>query len=292
MMRMMTITQLSLAVFIVAAVVRSVLGADRPNIVLIMTDNHGPWTLGCYGNEEIRTPHIDRLAKEGTMFLRAFANNAVCSPTRATWLTGLMPSQHGVHRYLSTGRAQIGPNAYCTIGEFRTLPKVLQGAGYVCGLSGKWHLGDNLRAQEGFSFWITKPHGHTKGFYDQEVIEDGKIRTEPGYLTELWTERGIEFIEENRQRPFFLMLAYNGPYGLGTAMVEPIKNRHRQYDLKNDAGERNNLYGRTQFAEVQQQLKMRLDRFFRRYADPKWDLWHGGKSKSGLITEKLFQSSM
>ena len=54
MMRMMTITQLSLAVFIVAAVVRSVLGAERPNIVLIMTDNHGPWTLGCYGNEEIR----------------------------------------------------------------------------------------------------------------------------------------------------------------------------------------------------------------------------------------------
>ena len=483
MMRIMTITQLSLAVFIVTAVVRPVLGADRPNIVLIMTDNHGPWTLGCYGNEEIRTPHIDRLAKEGTMFLRAFANNAVCSPTRATWLTGLMPSQHGVHRYLSAGRAQIGPNAFCTIGEFRTLPKVLKDAGYVCGLSGKWHLGDNLRPQEGFSFWITKPHGHTKGFYDQEVIEDGKIRTEPRYLTELWTERGIEFIEQNRQRPFFLMLAYNGPYGLGAAVVEPIKNRHRQYyaslemksfpreephawlhsqrnlinkvqamrkyaaeisaiddgvgqimatlekhglddktlvvftadqglagghsgfwgmgdhtrpltaydwtmhiplifrqpdrvaagqrsdllvsnydffpsllhylgleeklptepklpgrnfapvlrgesitwdnvvfyefenvravrtegwkyierihqepnelyDLKNDAGERNNLYGLTQCAEVQQQLKMRLDRFFQRYADPKWDLWHGGKSKSRLITEKLFQSSM
>ena len=94
MTRIVTITQLSLAVFIVAAVGRSGLGTDRPNIVLIMTDNHGPWTLGCYGNEEIRTPHIDRLAQEGTMFSRAFANNAVCSPTRATWLTGLMPSQH------------------------------------------------------------------------------------------------------------------------------------------------------------------------------------------------------
>ena len=64
------------------------------------------------------------------------------------------------------------------------------------------------------------------------------------------------------------------------------------YDLRNDAGERNNLYGKAQFAEVQQQLKMGLDRFFQRYADPKWDLWHGGKSKSGLITEKLFQQSL
>ena len=462
----------------------------RPNVVLIMTDNHGPWTLGCYGNEEIRTPHIDRLAREGTLFTHAFANNAVCSPTRATWLTGLMPSQHGVHCYLSAGRAQIGPEAYCTIGEFQTLPEILENAGYVCGLSGKWHLGDNLRPQEGFSFWITKPHGHSKGFYDQEVIEDGKIRNEPKYLTDVWTERGIEFIEQNKEHPLFLMLAYNGPYGLSSgrndgrtgAMFEPIRNRHRQYyselemksfpregphrwltsqrdvinnlqamrkyaaeisavddgvgqvmaalkrhdlddntlvvftadqglagghsgfwgmgdhtrpltaydwtmhiplifhhpnrvaagqrsdslvsnydflptllhylglkeslptapespgrnfapvlrgepvtwdnavfyefenvravrterwkyverihqepnelfDLKNDPGERNNRYGKQEHASIQRRLKTRLDNFFQRYADPRWDLWNGGKSKSRLSTKKLFQSS-
>jgi arylsulfatase A-like enzyme len=200
---------------------------ERPNVVVIMTDNHGAWTLGCYGNPDIRTPNIDRLAREGVLLTRALANNAVCSPTRATFLTGLMPSQHGVHRYLGAGGAQIGPGAYCMIGEFRTLPEILREAGYVCGLSGKWHLGGNLQPQEGFSYWITKPHGHSRGFYDQQVIENGAIRNEPGYLTDLWTDHGIKFIEQNKDHPFFLLLAYNGPYGLGTAMKEPIRNRHK-----------------------------------------------------------------
>lgn len=202
---------------------------DKPNIILILTDNHGPWTLGCYGSREIRTPNIDRLAEEGTMFTRAFANNPVCSPTRATLLTGLMPSQHGVHSYLRAGNVQIGPDAYCTVCEYRTVPEILHQSGYVCGLSGKWHLGDNLRPHEGFEYWITKPHGHTPGFYDQEVIENGKIRSEAGNLTDLWTDHGIRFIEQNKDRPFFLFLAYNGPYGLGGAMHEAIRNRHRDY---------------------------------------------------------------
>ena len=126
-------------------------GPTKPNVVFILTDNHGPWTLGCYGNPDIRTPNIDRLAKEGTLFTRAFAPNAVCSPTRATLLTGLMPSQHGVHRFLGGGGVQTGTNAYYTLREFRTLPKILSEAGYVCGMSGKWHLGANLQPHDGFT---------------------------------------------------------------------------------------------------------------------------------------------
>jgi arylsulfatase A-like enzyme len=194
-----------------------------------MTDNQSPWTLGCYENPEIRTPHIDRLAAGGIRFDRAFSCNAVCSPSRASFLTGLIPSQHGVHRYLGAGGAQIGPAAFNTIAEFPTLPKILAASGYACGLSGKWHLGDNLHPQEGFTSWVTTPHGHTTTFYDAPVIENGVIRTEPTYLTEFWTRRGIEFIERHQQQPFFLFLAYNGPYGLGESMLRPARNRHAAY---------------------------------------------------------------
>src|SRR5256885_11883792 len=108
----------------------------RTNLVLVVTDNQGAWTLGCYGNPDVRTPTIDGLAKEGMLFERCFASNPVCSPTRATLLTGLIPSQHGVHSYLAAGEPQVGPNAHCVIREFRTLPKILAESGYVCGLAG------------------------------------------------------------------------------------------------------------------------------------------------------------
>lgn len=202
----------------------------RPlNLVLILTDNHGAWTLGCYGNPDIRTPNIDRLAREGVLFTRCFSSNAVCSPTRATLLTGLMPSQHGVHSYLRAGEPQIGPNAHCTIAEFPTLYGILSRAGYTCGLVGKWHLGDNLRPQEGFRYWVTMPHGHTATFHNAEIIENGKVRKEPAYLTDFWTDHGIRFIEQNKTTPFFLFLAYNGPYGLGKTLLEPARNRHVEY---------------------------------------------------------------
>jgi arylsulfatase A-like enzyme len=205
-----------------------------PNVVFILTDNHGAWTLGCYGNKDIRTPHLDRFAREGTLFTRSYSSNAVCSPTRATYLTGVMPSQHGVHTYLGAGGAQTGPKAYCTIAEFRSLPEILSAAGYVCGLSGKWHLGGNLTPQEGFTEWVTMPHGHTSTFYGAEVIEAGKVREEPGYLTDFWTDHAVRFIETNKGRPFFLFLAYNGPYGLGESLLQPTRNRHAGYYADKD----------------------------------------------------------
>jgi len=199
-----------------------------PNLVFILTDNQGAWTLGCYGNPDIRTPNIDRLASEGMRFTRALSCNPVCSPTRATFLTGLIPSQHGVHSFLDP-KYMMGPEAYNTLQEFTSLGEVLKDAGYVCGLSGKWHLGANLTPSEGFSYWITKPDGHTNEFYNQQVIEDGKVRTEEGYTTDLWTDRGVKFIEQNKDRPFFLFLAYNGPYVLGNLMRNQSKNRHAEH---------------------------------------------------------------
>ncbi|MDP6446509.1 MAG: sulfatase-like hydrolase/transferase, partial [Pirellulaceae bacterium] len=209
-----------------------VVGAERPNVVVIMTDNHGAWTLGCYGNDEIRSPNIDRLAREGTLFTRAFACNPVCSPTRASFLTGLMPSQHGVHCFLSANRLQLGPQARSTMAEFQTLPEILKAAGYSCGLVGKWHLGDNLRPQEGFDdYWITMPHGGTSTFYDAAIIENGKVRKEPEYLTDFWTRHAVNFIDAHaaKEQPFFLFLSYNGPYALSRLLLKEGKNRHAEY---------------------------------------------------------------
>jgi arylsulfatase A-like enzyme len=216
------------AVLLALAGTTPVVAARATNLVFILADNQGAWTLGCYGNPDIRTPHIDRLASKGIRFTRALSSNPVCSPTRATFLTGLLPSQHGVHSFLDPAY-MLGPQAYNTLEEFTSLGEVLRDAGYACGLSGKWHLGNVLKPAEGFSFWVTKPDGHTNEFYDQQVVEDGKLRLEKGYTTELWTRRGIQFIEQNRERPFFLFLAYNGPYSLGNLMLNPPRNRHAEY---------------------------------------------------------------
>jgi arylsulfatase A-like enzyme len=202
--------------------------ASPPNLLFILTDNHGAWTLGCYGNPEIRTPNIDRLAAEGMLFTRAYCNNSVCSPSRASFLTGLIPSQHGVHTYIPPA-AQIGPRAYSTIAEFQTLAKILSGSGYFCGLSGKWHLGDNLHPQSGFSYWFTKEGGDTRTFYNDSMIWEGKIYKEPRYTTDAITDHAIDFLEQTRGKPFFLYLAYNGPYGLGKIVQEEHRNQYTEY---------------------------------------------------------------
>src|SRR5690606_30546131 len=127
---------------------------DRSNIIVILSDDQGPWALGCAGNHEIRTPTLDRLAGEGTRFDRFFCASPVCSPARASLLTGQIPSQHGVHDWLAAGNMPADPR-----GPIRYLDgkpaytDVLVANGYSCGLSGKWHLGDSLAPQHGFSHW-------------------------------------------------------------------------------------------------------------------------------------------
>lgn len=201
---------------------------QRPNVVFILTDNHGAWTLGCYGNKEILTPNIDKLAAEGTLFTRAYCNNPVCSPSRAGFLTGLIPSQHGVHAYIPPA-AQLGPKAYQTLKEFRTLPKILSENGYTCGLSGKWHLGENDKPQLGFTYWFAKAGGHTTTFYNDDMIWQGKVYKEPKYTTDAIADHAIDFIQQNTNKPFFLYLAFNAPYGLGAVVGQEHKNRHTAY---------------------------------------------------------------
>jgi len=202
-----------------------------PNFVFVITDNQSPWTLGCYGNEEIRTPRIDRLAAEGVRLTNAMCSNPVCSPNRATLLTGLMPSQHGVHNYLGGERpdAQMGPDAYCTIAEFATLPQIFADAGYACGQTGKWHLGDSLHPQLGFRYWYAKPRGHTTSFYDAEAIWQGRVFREPRYSIDAITDHAVAFLRQAAGEPFFLHVGYNGPYGLDDDLRTGHRNRHASY---------------------------------------------------------------
>ena len=108
--------------------------ATRPNVLLIITDNQSPGLLGAYGNRDILTPNIDRLATEGLLFEQAYATSGVCSPTRATLLTGLLPSQTGVHNGLP-GRFKV--ENWSAIEEFRNLPQTLADAGYRCTVLGQ-----------------------------------------------------------------------------------------------------------------------------------------------------------
>lgn len=203
-----------------------------PNIIFIVSDNQSPWTLGCYGNKEILTPNIDRLAAQGVRFTASFCVNPVCSPNRATLLTGLMPSQHGVHNWLGTEEpdAQMGPDAYSTIAEFPNLPQMLADEGYDCGMCGKLHLGDSVHPQLGFRYWFAKPRGGTKQFYDSEAIWQGKVYNEQRYYTDAITDHALAFLRQDRgDAPFFLYVGYNGPYGLDADALVGHQNTFSDY---------------------------------------------------------------
>lgn len=192
---------------------------NRPNVVFILTDDQGPWAAGCYGNPEIRTPNIDRLASEGVRFDNFFCTSPVCSPARASLLTGRIPSQHGVHDWIRDHNMPPDPARY--IEGFTCYTDVLAANGYVCGLSGKWHLGDSLTPQHGFTHWFAMPGGSSR-YQDAEMVRDGKVEVQPGYLTDVLTDDALRFIEENKESLFYLSLHYNAPHSPWTGHPQDI----------------------------------------------------------------------
>lgn len=204
----------------------------RPNVILIVTDNQGPTLLGAYGNADIKTPRIDNMARKGMMFWSAHASSGVCSPSRATLLTGLMPSQTGVHNALPS---QPRVEDWSAISEFQNLPGTLKALSYNTALVGKYHLGRHDAAQLGFDRWVTFPSGHTERFYGVEVIDDGERYVVDQHLTDFWTSIAVDYIESvaGDGQPFFLLLTYNGPYGLPPVVNAEYENRHTPYYLAN-----------------------------------------------------------
>jgi choline-sulfatase len=184
--------------------------------------------MGCAGNQEIRTPNLDRLAKEGVRFDHFFCASPVCSPARASILTGRIPSQHGVIDWLRGGNldaAKLNPDikdAPHFHSEHRTIQylegqiaytDILSQHGYVCGLSGKWHLGDSVTPQKGFSHWFTIARGGCE-YPRPDVVRNGEVVFENRYITDLITEDALAFLDNHalEESPFYLSVHYTAPH--------------------------------------------------------------------------------
>jgi arylsulfatase A-like enzyme len=188
----------------------------RPNILFVLTDDQGPWAMGCAGSPEIRTPNLDRLATEGLRFRNFFCTSPVCSPARASILTGRIPSSHGVHDWLSGGNSLVDRPPLGLIEFLRGqtgFTDLLARGGYACGLSGKWHLGDAHHPQKGFGFWRV----HAKGggpYYAAPMIRDGEVYKESRYVTDVITDNALAFLDEqaDASAPFYLGVHYTAPH--------------------------------------------------------------------------------
>lgn len=186
--------------------------AKRPNILFIMTDDHSSNAIGCYGSKVNETPHMDRIANEGMRMDRVFATNSICTPSRATILTGKYSHLNGVPVFNRFDGSQ------------PTVAKLLQAAGYHTAMIGKWHLGSN---PTGFDYWNILPGQgvyHNPVFYDK----DGS-QTYPGYVTDVTTDLTIEAIKSRpADKPFFVMSHHKAPH----RSWEPDEKHRKMFENK------------------------------------------------------------
>lgn len=191
--------------------------ASKPNIVFILADDLGYGDLGCYGQERIKTPNIDRLAAEGVRFTQAYSGSTVCAPSRCCLMTG----KH-------TGHASIRGNKLPELGLGRsetTVASLLKGAGYRTALFGKWGLGGfdmdshpNLKGFDEFFGYLNQHHAHLS--YPEHIwenrseifLKDNWFNQRKIFANDLFTEKSLAFLERQGTQPFFLYLAYTIPH--------------------------------------------------------------------------------
>jgi arylsulfatase A-like enzyme len=186
--------------------------AKRPIVVMFMTDDHGAWTLGSYGCKEMQTPNLVALAEGGARFTRGFACTPVCSPSRMTWITGRIPSTHGVQDWLRPVDS-FGAKTRRWLDGHPTYSETLAANGYTLGMCGKWHMGDDERAQRGFSYWATVPGGGGP-YKDVEFIKNGERVATKGYKTDRVTDFALEFLDQQKAKdnPFYLLVPFYAPH--------------------------------------------------------------------------------
>lgn len=218
-MRLRTLSLLALVGLMLSGFSRAAETPDRPNIVFIFADDLGINDLGCYGRKDHRTPNLDRLAKQGVLFTNAYAAQAICSPTRAALMTGKSPARLHLTTFLPgradcTSQKLLHPKINQQLPlEEKTLAEYLKAVGYTTGCFGKWHLG-------GKGFQPTD-----QGF---DVFQAGPVNTKPsategGKGEYTLTANAIQFLETNKDRPFFLYMPHNNPHIPYTASEERIQ---------------------------------------------------------------------
>jgi len=169
----------------------------RPNIVVVLVDDWRWDEYGAAGHAFLETPSIDRMAAEGVSFSRAYHATPICSPNRASLLTGQYASRHGIRDNVAKD---------LTSHRLPTFPATIQQLGYETAFIGKWHMGNDPTPRPGFDTWIALPgQGRT---VDPELYEDGRLHTVAGYVTDLLTDRAVDFIVKDRDRPFLLYLSH------------------------------------------------------------------------------------
>ena len=187
-------------------------GQERPNVVLILSDDLGYHDLACYGHPKIKTPVIDQLAQEGVRLTSFYSGATVCTPSRMALLTGSYPVRYGWSRgvvgHIMKKKRGLSPEAI-------TMAEIFKGAGYTTGIFGKWHLGDEpdfMPNNQGFddSFFINKSNNQTK-----KIWAGGEVTQNPfdnKFLTEQFTNWAKAFINKNKDVPFFLYVPYSAPH--------------------------------------------------------------------------------
>lgn len=181
----------------------------RPNIICIVTDDQGRWAMGRYGNKQIRTPNMDRIGREGITFTNATVTCPVCSPSRATHLTGRYPTELGITDWITTTESKQGLGI-----TGRTWPAVLQKAGYQTALIGKWHLGMQnqfLPTKHGFTHFFGFRGGGTRPM-NTFLETAGKSKKYPGALPDVLVTNTIDFIKKNQKKPFAVCLHFRAPH--------------------------------------------------------------------------------
>ena len=169
----------------------------RPNIVFVLVDDLRWDEIGAAGHPYVKTPNIDRIAHEGAYFSRAFTTTPLCSPARATFLTGLYPHTNGITDNLARNEQSH---------RLETFSKMLNAEGYDTAFIGKWHMGNDDSPRPGFSTWAgMKGQGEA---LNPELNIDGERRQFQGYVTDILTDLSVDFVNRNRQSPFLLYVSH------------------------------------------------------------------------------------